>query len=339
MLPTELSSDATFESAFAGGLERMLEQPSLGSWILVLANAMMSKTLFDRLMPAATAGLVTLARQRDSGALNDAPPDDLAVFDSLRNTPLETFGLIEQQRIGRHWQAQFNPLRALRPPRNTGNPVQHIKLAFNPDGFHFNKPFLAQEMFWSGELGCRHTDLLYNKFPFAQAHALLVPEREREQQQYLDADTHAWAYELTRQTSEKIAGVGLAYNSLGASASVNHLHLQLFVEPPFAAENSNWAHMGGKSVYPADCCRFDGVEQGWRLIAREQRAGRPFNLIYRGDHGLFFRRRYQQDCPQASGSGSLAWIEMAGRLIFFDRGCYEKASAPLFGELLNRTKP
>ena len=52
-----------------------------------------------------------------------------------------------------------------------------------------------------------------------------------------------------------LPGIGFGYNAHGAYASVNHLHLQVFMraDAGYPIESMRWRHNGGSETYPRPC--------------------------------------------------------------------------------------
>jgi ATP adenylyltransferase/5',5'''-P-1,P-4-tetraphosphate phosphorylase II len=232
----------------------------------------------------------------------------------------------------------FNPIRALRPPRISGMRFEGLLRPFDPDGFHFNKPFLAKEVLWQGELGGKPARVLYNKFPFARLHGLLVPEPLRQMPQYLTPELHGWAWDVCAESDAP--SLCLGYNSYGAGASVNQLHFQSFVRAdPLPIQNERFSHNGGSWPYPLPCQRFTDTEAAWFHLDQLHQHNTPYNLIYsRGC--LHLVTRVPQDSgklsPQTRGYG---WSEMAGVVTLFSRDGFESLSAAEFEAELARFVP
>jgi hypothetical protein len=336
--PTVFLSPEHFRAAFVAGLQRLLEDRGLGAYILVLANAGFEPALFTRLREALQAGFAyqcaDLAARRQTGRLAELPPDDLAVFEQLQQIGLDRLEAARFRRAG-PWEVQFNPLRALRPPRNAGALIEHLGAPFNPSAFNFNRPFLRKESIWTGELLGRAVDVLYNKFPFVEAHSLLVPERERGLAQYLTETAHLFAWALSGQLSATLPGVGLAYNAYGAYASVNHLHFQMFLrERPLPVEAPEWAHNGGGKDYPCPCRVFDSADAAYAFIHHLHGQNTPYNLLYRPGKVYCLPRRFQGSYRSAEWSGGHAWYELCGGVTTFAAGHFAALDqAAIAGEL------
>lgn len=314
-----------FEQDFADGLDTMLAaHRGLGVYILVLANAAYDRALWPRLAPALARRHAELADALRSalrhGESLAEPDDDVMVFLKLHTIGFDHLGCVESRRDG-PWQALFNPLRALRPPRVSNQRFEGLRRPFDRAGFHFNKPFLAREILWHGALGGKPAHLYYNKFPFARLHGLLVPEPERCLPQFLTPELHAWAWETCAQAG--VPGLAFGYNSSGAGASVNHLHFQSFVRSaPLPVENPRFDHNGGNIPYPLPCRRFADLETAWTYLNDLHRADQPYNLIYTGDV-LYCTPRVAQDAARLdAATRGYGWSEMAGVVTLFSRENY-----------------
>jgi len=316
----------SFQHAFTSGLSTLLQKGGLGPFILVCANAS-----FDRRVEAATAeGLAVLYNALSVeylDALSNGKPiqaveEDLLVFLKLHAVGFERLQATETRRTG-PWEVQFNQLRSFRPRRISAHVPQTLHLPFDENGFHFNKPFMQQEAFWSGELSDLHATLYYNKYPFVDFHGLLVPERESCLPQFLTEAHHFYLWQITRELSSTLEGVGFGYNSLGAFASVNHLHFQMFVKPeglPVMA--ADWQHNGGVSPYPTSCARFDTATEAWEYLSDLHVRNTPYNLLYSKACIYIFPRKKQGCYAQPEWSSGFAWYEMAGGMVTFNRESY-----------------
>ena len=336
------SSLSALERDFADGLAVLLEtQRTLGAYILVLANAAYDPTLWAELSPALSARHAELAASltetlRRGDALAE-PDDDVLVFRKLDAIGFDRLARVESRRAGL-WDVMFNPIRALRPPRGSTVPFDALLRPFDVAGFHFNKPFLAPEVLWEGRLAGKAARLLYNKFPFARLHGLLVPEPERAMPQFLTAELHGWAWHLCAHSG--IPDLCLAYNSQGAGASVNHLHFQSFVQAnPLPLKDPRFAHNGGNASYPLPCKRFSEPADAWQELERLHERDVPYNLVY-GRNCLHLIARVPQDSEKLSArSRGYGWSEMAGAVTVFSREEFETLSAPDFEAELARFAP
>jgi hypothetical protein len=333
LLPSPFTSLAPLEQGFADGLAAMLENHrGLGVYILVLANAAYDAKVWALLSPALAARHAELATAitdtlRQGHKLSE-PDDDVLVFLKLHAIGFEHLGIMESRRAG-SWDVMFNPIRALRPPRVSGLKFESLLRPFDPAGFHFNKPFLTKEIFWEGELAGKPARLLYNKFPFARLHGLLVPEPLRQLPQILTPELHGWAWDLCAESD--VSGLCLGYNSYGAGASVNHLHFQNFVQTsPLPVQDARFAHNGGSQPYPLPCQRFTDPAEAWLELDRLHQQNMPYNLIY-SKECLHLLARVPQDSrtlsAQCCGYG---WSEMAGAVTLFSKEAFEGMEAAGF---------
>ena len=338
-MPSPFASSAALQQGFADGLARMLvKHPGLGVYILVLANAAYDTKLWAQLSPALSARHAELATAitdslRRGLKLGD-PDDDVLVFLKLHAIGFEHLGTMENRRAG-PWDVMFNPIRALRPPRVSGQKFEGLLRPFDASGFHFNKPFLAKEILWEGELAGKPARLLYNKFPFARLHGLLVPEPLREMPQCLTPELHGWAWDLC--TESGTPGLCLGYNSYGAGASVNHLHFQSFVQTnPLPLLDPHFVHNGGTQPYPLLCQRFSDPAEAWFQLDQLHQQNTPYNLIY-SQGCVHLVARVPQDSDKLSAqSRGYGWSEMAGAVTLFSREAFESLSAMEFeAELAN----
>lgn len=343
--PAVFSSAESLRRSFAAGLARLLDDDTgPGGYILALANAAADPTLWGLLASRLeechhhlAARVTTALRQ---GRSPDAPEDDLLVFLKLMAIGFGAGGGVAWRRAG-PWEIQFNPLRALRPPRASDLRIESVTPpAFAPAGFHFNRPFLRAETLWEGPLFGRDARLLYNKFPFAELHGLLVPDPERQLPQLLTPAVHGWAWELTQALGTSLPGFGLAYNSYGAGASVNHLHFQSFLRArPLPVEDRRWVHNGGGEDYPGRCQAHDDPIAAWSALDALHAGGLPYNLVYRPGRVYLLPRRPQGSHRPAPWSSVHAWYEMAGGSLCFNREDFHAIDAAALAEQLRLSSP
>jgi hypothetical protein len=337
-LPHPFDSTAALGEGFADGLAAMLEShQGLGVYILVLANAAYERRLWNQLAPALSARHAELAAAmtealRRGQNLNE-PDDDVGVFLKLNTIGFDHLGIMESRRVG-PWETMYNPIRALRPPRISGMKFESLQRDFDPAGFHFNKPFLAREIFWEGMLAGKPARMLYNKFPFARLHGLLVPEPLREMAQHLTPELHGWAWDICAQSG--VQGFCLGYNSHGAGASVNHLHFQSFVlASPLPVQDGRFDHNNGDQPYPLPCRRFNDAETAWFELDRLHQHNMPYNLVY-SQGCLHLIARVPQDSGKLNDTcRGYGWSEMAGAVTLFSREAFESLSEAEFeGKLM-----
>jgi len=332
------TSTYAFRQAFESGLSELLNRGGLGPFILVCANA----TFDPRVHGATAAGLQSLYDElRDryvadlaAGRAIQEVEEDLLVFLKIQAVGLDALKPTESRRAGK-WELQFNHLRSFRPKRITTRVPDGIRADFDEGAFHFNKGFMQKEAFWAGELGGKDATLYYNKYPFVDLHGLLVPERERRLPQFLTEEHHGYLWALTVELAQTLDGVGFGYNSVGAFASVNHLHFQMFLKPEgFPVADVAWQHNGGNLPYPAQCMAFESAEAAWRCIGGLHARQIPYNLLYTPGRLYLFPRRKQGTYAQPGWTSGFTWHELAGGMIAFNREDYEGLDATAIeGEL------
>jgi ATP adenylyltransferase/5',5'''-P-1,P-4-tetraphosphate phosphorylase II len=140
-------------------------------------------------------------------------------------------------------------------------------------------------------------------------------------------------------TETGVARLWVAYNSLGAGASVNHRHFQSFVADALPLAHARWAHHGGDTVYPLPCEVYRDAEAAWQRLAALQAANQPFNLIYGRDLLYVIPRRAQDDAGLDADTRGWGWSEMAGGLTVFRRDAYTAMTAARFAQALSRFAP
>jgi ATP adenylyltransferase/5',5'''-P-1,P-4-tetraphosphate phosphorylase II len=320
------SSPAAFRRGFEQGLERLLELGGLNLFILVAANASFDATLFSDLRDQLQSSYEQLfARLRDAfihGSGIAEADDDLLVFLKIAAIGFDRLALTEQRQAG-FWEVQFNHLRSFRPLRNSQQSMTTIQAPFDAQAFNFNKPFMQQEVLWSGELSGQRFDLYYNKYPFVDLHCLLVPQRERCLPQYHRRDMHDFVWQLVQQLADALPGIRVGYNALGAFASVNHLHYQLFVRrQPLPVENRQWLHNNGNEGYPVDCRLFTQSDEAWQFVEQLHAQNRAYNLLYTPAGVYCIPRSKQGGFRLAAWSNGFSWYEMSGGMITFNHQDY-----------------
>lgn len=305
-----LASEDAYAQAFTAGLESLLQSDQPGAFILVLANASYDQTLFERLREPLRQRF-DFWQERLADSPGDFAADDISVFRQLFDSG---FDWVEASRFTTAgiWQLQYNRMRTLRPARNAGKAISSNHQPFDAAAFNFNRSFLKQEEFWSGQLQDRSLRLLYNKFPFARMHGLLLVDSELEKPQWLETGDHRFIWQFVENASEHLP-IGVAYNSLGAYASVNHQHFQSWVSAKkYPVELGAWTHNGGRQSYPLMCRKYYDPADSWSEIERLQQASRAFNLLYRGGVVYVMERAFQGSYPSPVWSGGFAWSEVAG---------------------------
>ena len=302
---------------------RQLKEESLGTFILVLANAIFDEHIFLQLKDRLQDKFETLSQQysnklRLGKQINDAP-DDIMVFLKLIAMGFNNLSTTEFRQT-EDWELQFNQLRSLRPQRMSGAAISTLLQEFNDNAFHFNKPFLSKEVFWSGDIEGVAVKLLYNKFPFATLHGLLVPEPIENLPQFLNSDMHNFISRLCREIGKSIPDIAIAYNGYGAGASINPLHFQTFTrQQPLPVLNKHWLHNGGNQTFPTSCLVFEDSIDSWQHIAELHQKNITYDLIYLPQRIICLPRKFQGSFDAPEWSESFAWYELCGGITTFNK--------------------
>lgn len=332
-----------FREQFNQGLHELLDHEKLGTFILVLANATQHDSLFSELQPKLLKQFKNLkANYKEALAQGNQlkeVEEDLLVFLKIAAIGFENINLTQTKELG-NWQCQFNHLRSFRPRRLSGfHNEKEMFIPFDKYAFHFNKPFMAKECFWQGELNGKQIDLFYNKYPFADCHGLFVPERETSLPQLLTESLHQYMWQVTEQLSNTLPGVGFGYNSYGAYASVNHLHFQMFIEPtglPVSA--SHWQHNGGEKNYPVSVIKKTNVNEAWQSIVELHNLKQPYNVLYTANEIYIIPRKAQGSVDVPEWSSGFTWYELCGAMLMFNRDDYLGVREVTINELLSENE-
>jgi hypothetical protein len=297
----------------------------LANFILACANAYFDSEILSALNDDLTATFARLHQRYGSllakGCLIDERyAEDLFVFLKIGLVGMENIRVVEHRQVA-WWRLQFNHIRSFRPQRSAARRVNSISEPFNENVFFYTPELCQRESFWSGELANKPTYLLYNKYPFARMHSLLIPEPQAHHPQLLTPELHAWAWQATRILAQDLPGFGMGYNAIGTFASVNHLHFQSFIEPQGMPVTWDiWQHNGGSECYPTACAVFDDWEDSWRWIAAiHKRDATSYNILYTPGEIYCFERKRQGSYKHASWTSGFAWFEVCGNLITFNR--------------------
>jgi len=339
MMNELFSSLDHFRQQFHQGLFTLLDRPQLATFILCLANASNDEHLFSRMKPALQAQYQWLFQQFKEGLACgrqlDAVEEDLLVFLKLHVLGFDNIQLTQQRQVS-EWLCQFNQLRSFRPPRMSKFEHQgEISTPYTGAHFNFNKPFMARECFRSGDYLGRRLDLFYNKYPFADLHALLVPDRAACMAQFLLREMHQYIWQVSEQLAHTIENVGIGYNSYGAYASVNHLHFQMFVQPQgLPISHAVWQHNGGEKIYPLSVVKCSDAEDAWQVIAQLHAEKQPYNLLYMPGAIYIMPRKLQGSVEVPEWSSGFSWYELSGAMLSANRQDYKALKADDINHLI-----
>ena len=302
---------AVFKTRFHEVLAKMLIADELGAFILVLANSLQDETLQSQLAIPLKEKFKQIKAEFDKGELQ-AAKDDYDVFAGLVALGLENLSVWQPRKL-QPWKLVYNPMRALRPARSSGEIIKTLQRPFNPDAFHFNKPFLEPEIFWQGMINEVELRVFYNKFPFAAYHLLIVPDFKQCLPQFVTEKYHCFIWDFVAQYQQGLTGLGVAYNSLGAYASINQLHFQGFIEEELLPiEDNLWSHNGGDIAYPLDCQKVVSSAEAWDVIQQLHQASQAYNLLYRSGCCYVVIRKFQGQEVLPEWMQGMAWCEICG---------------------------
>ncbi len=321
------SSSSEYKKNFNDGLIKLAQNDELGTFILAMANASFDEEVYKVTKDVLKINFLKLKQKYielfTHGRKVNEVDEDLLVFLKMvcvdfENLKMTTF----REESG--WELQFNHVRGFRPNRITQQQIDSIKLSFSSQTFNFNKPFLAKERLWEGEYRNSQLSLYYNKYPFANYHTLLVPEREKQHPQFLTLSQHTMMWEFIESFGENIKGAGTGYNSRGAFSSVNHLHFQLFIrEKMLPVSSSNWQHNGGKDIYPASCHVFSNSKESGQYIESLHETNTAYNLLYYPGRVYCFPRKMQGTYKHAEWTPGFSWYELAGGVLTANQDSYQ----------------
>lgn len=121
-----------------------------------------------------------------------------------------------------HLQLNVQRTQLRRKPQN----IFSLAPEFNENAFNFNKVNPEEVLF---VLKYRDTlvSFLINNSPLTRNHCLICPDLEKNQSQILTEGCIEFSLDLLGKLGNRFYRVG--YNSPGALASVNHLHLHLML--------------------------------------------------------------------------------------------------------------
>lgn len=325
------TNTSAFKQHFNNTLSDMLKADELGSFILVLFNSMQDDQLQKALAPKLQAIFELLQQNPEL----QAAPDDHTVFNALRSGGISQYTAWKTRRFDQ-WQCAYNPLRALRPERASKESITGLEKPFDEQAFHFAKPFLRPEIISEEDFNGTDLQIMYHKFPFAPFHLLIVINALQQRPQLLDESNHNMSWQLASQVAKNIKHFGLAYNSLGAGASVNHLHIHGFIDHALAIEYKNWQHNGGNQAYPLNILRFDNVKQSWKSIDTLHKQNQPYNLLYRAGSCYLIPRKPVSDVELPNWLPSVGWTEACGSFNLSDEKHFQTLTSDKIINALHR---
>jgi ATP adenylyltransferase/5',5'''-P-1,P-4-tetraphosphate phosphorylase II len=315
MLPDIFKSQTKFKEAYDGYLLNLLKKKitlnELGILILLSAHASFNTDLQKK----AGSKLDTIYKNI-SKEINNIPEnlknDDYELVCKIIEKGRNNIQDVIFKKVNNLWQAQYNQLRTFKPRRTATQEIDSVYKKFDKNAFNFNKPFLKTERFKKCKYDGMDISLFYNKFPFVPSHTLLVPEQEKNHPQFLRKRFHYFVFDLIKN----LDGFAMGYNSVGAFASVNHLHFQLFTEiEPLPVCNNLWKHNGGRKEYPSKCFVFESKEKSWKMISYLYTKNIPYNILYTKKKTFIFPMNFQKNHKKTIFPLGFAWIELSGSFI------------------------
>ena len=252
-----------------------------------------------------------------------ATQDDFDVFKKLSEDERYQLSSWSRYQVG-VWEVMSNPFRTLRPARISDDRMSSIRKTFDAETFHFNKAFLKPEILWeqkwqSNDGHVFNLRVLYNKFPFVPYHTLIVPDPELQSEQYLTQLYHGMIWGLISEANKDIPGFGAGYNSLGACASVNHLHFQGFIrDDDFPIELEHWLHNGGDVEYPMLCWSLNDKGKAWDTIHKLHDDNMPYSVLYRCGCCYVIPRQFQGSESVNNAVAGAGWVEECGVFVVAD---------------------
>lgn len=333
-------SEQQFKHAFNHGLTQLLSShQSAGTFILALANFIQHPELYKSNQSLISEVYSKLSsryqRAEEAGIDIEGAVDDVAVMKSIIGLGLENIHSSVVRYIGdEHWAIYFNHLRSFRPERMSNKTVSSINVDFDSNGFNFNKPFLEKEIFVEQSLNGKKISLLYNKFPFADYHGLLVIERDKQHNQYLSEEMFQYIWLVYEDLKTNIKNQVVSYNSLGAGASVNHLHFQTCImNEPLSIVLNMWLHNGGINKYPAECLLLKSEQAARQCIDDLQNRNIPFNIVFVNNCCFCLPRKLE--FTKSESIPQIGWFEMAGGFSLASESVFSSLNTVQISDVLN----
>lgn len=307
------NSVTDFHTAYMQGLDVMLQDKNLdpATFNLVFGNAILhhkERNLIARLEEAKSQ----LTRRVD----NSSQDEDTKIFLQLKDMKLDwqNWTMVEDKKIN-SWNIQLNKFRVLKPKGFGIKKITEIFQKFDEKDFNFNK--VKNPALWKGSILNRHVSLYYNKFPYKDLQSLLVLDPELNKEQFLTEADHRYIWNVSRSLRH-LYNLYIGYNSMGAFASVNHLHFHLLIGiEELTVVQNKWSHNGGSVPYPATVYVFTDVDMAWNLLKTMHANNIAYNLLYTPDKLYVFPRRFQGTYEDPLWSTGLGWYELSGNFILY----------------------
>lgn len=324
------ASVTDFHTAFIAGLDNILASDALApaTFNLVFGNAILhhrEREFLERLEVAKTR----LAAEIDLKTTDD----DTQIFLKLKDMKLDwqNWTMIEDKKIN-SWNVQLNKFRVLKPKGVGEKPITNIYRPFDANDFNFNQ--IKDPTIWQGDLGGHRVSLYYNKFPYKDLQALLILDPSKNKPQFLTPEDHQFVWDTTTSLS-RLYNVSFGFNSLGASASVNHLHFHLMVGiEKLPVADDKWLHNGGPVRYPANIYVYDNAPEAWGLIDRLNQKNIAYNILYLPGKVYIFPRKFLGTYPNVSWSIGFGWYQFSGNFIVYDEDTVNNLTEEIINQAL-----
>lgn len=269
--------------------------------------------------------------------------------------------------------SQLNEGRATKK-RPTEFRVDQVVQAFDPNKFNFNKAFVREVLFTFEPSSPGHTStfqeggrcptspnlVIINVSPIEYGHILLCPRLLDNLPQLMDPSTVLTALHFALEVDNPYMRVG--YNSLGAFATINHLHFQAYyLNAPLPCERAPTTLLKGlkrsrdgvrisrTSHYPvrAFVVEGDSLQAMADVVGQAalvmQAANIPHNMLISdsGSRVFLFPQCYAEKQARgevdpellATGVNPACW-EIAGHMVFKSQEDYEEVTQDLAWRLL-----
>ncbi len=315
-----------YEKAFDDLLKEKYLPPGMAVTLISNLN------LLSRDMPARVFRNIDYARGFEV-------PEDRKVFAAAYKRIKSGKVIIEKPVMKKagEFTLNHNFVRGLRPIREARRSNVSLKEPPNKNKFNYSTQLCDYEVFETqkDENGLE-VELLQNRYPFAPFHFLWVPERKKVHGQFIDLPEDE---KILQAAVNFICNKGygpsvrLCYNSLGAHASVNHLHFQGFFNSKtqnlpidkyikkgeiesdkFYFKGSRW--IPRKNLEQGLIDNISEMNQRWE---NGEKIAYSFYLTPQG--ATFFPRKHQgdkkyfQNLVKADFSTGFAFYEMLGEIL------------------------
>jgi diadenosine tetraphosphate (Ap4A) HIT family hydrolase len=329
---SDLLSDPTpefFADAFRSGLARLLSQDGrpLSDLVLVLANAVAlgDEGLFEQVR-------IRFARLEPQLAPADRADEDATIlrFALARTHPQ---GFVHRRVTAGGWQVLASELRNFRPRREAARAAGPLHQPFDAGRFNFGR--VGQQAFLQDTFGGTELALYYQKYPLMAYHCMAVPQPQAGHEQFLQPADHQLAWELVAALQPVLPGAIVAYNSLGAFASINHLHFHIM---PNGTNLPIWSRLDAQT-YPLPATLETNQMAAWKIINQLQNQGQTFNLLYRPGQIAVIPRRAQGTYHQPDWTSGLAWFELAGGIFVTNQTAFTTLTDAQIEAALNELAP